>query len=114
MAALGEDHFILGSKITAITAEQLQRRILGIVRDNRRELILNVNVYGLNLAYEERWLRDFRNSAHIVYCDGAGVVLAARLLGRGLPGRITMADWIWPLASYCARNDLSIFFLGAA
>jgi N-acetylglucosaminyldiphosphoundecaprenol N-acetyl-beta-D-mannosaminyltransferase len=49
----------------------------------------------------------------MVFSDGAGVVLAARILGKHLPGRITYADWAWQLASFAERENLSLFFLGA-
>jgi N-acetylglucosaminyldiphosphoundecaprenol N-acetyl-beta-D-mannosaminyltransferase len=104
--------YILGSKLTAITPSGLHECIANAVADNRRELILNTNVHGINLAYRQRWLRDFRNGAGVVYCDGFGVVLGARLLGERIPGRITMADWLWELAGFCEQRRLSMYFLG--
>ena len=33
--------------------------------------------------------------AELVFCDGAGVVLGARLLGQRIKRRITYAEWMW-------------------
>jgi N-acetylglucosaminyldiphosphoundecaprenol N-acetyl-beta-D-mannosaminyltransferase len=76
-------------------------------------VIANVNVHCLNLTYRNRWLRDFLNNASVVFCDGAGVVLGARILGDRLPGRITPADWIERLAEIAAQRGFTLFFLGS-
>ena len=104
---------MLGVGIDPITADGLQAAIRRLVGDDRLALVLNVNVHCLNLCYEDPALRDFLNSADVVFCDGAGVMLAARLLGRRIPARITYADWAWRLAAFAEAEGLSIFLLGA-
>lgn len=96
-----------------LTVAELHARILGIVREGGHALVLHVNVHGLNLCYRDPGLRSFFGTAPVVFCDGAGVVLAARILGRCLPERITYADWAWQLAGFAERENLSLFFLGA-
>jgi N-acetylglucosaminyldiphosphoundecaprenol N-acetyl-beta-D-mannosaminyltransferase len=103
---------ILGVHVGAWSAEALQAAILKAVKQRDRALILNVNAHALNLAYEQPWLRNFFNRAEIVFPDGYGVVLAARLLGAPFRFRITYADWFWQLAAFCQRNGLSLYFLG--
>jgi N-acetylglucosaminyldiphosphoundecaprenol N-acetyl-beta-D-mannosaminyltransferase len=49
----------------------------------------------------------------LVFCDGAGVMLGARLLGHHIPERITYADWIWQLAEFAEPRGFTFFFLGA-
>jgi N-acetylglucosaminyldiphosphoundecaprenol N-acetyl-beta-D-mannosaminyltransferase len=70
------------------------------------------NVHVLNTAWKDRDLRAILNQATLVYCDGAGVALAARLLGQRLPGRMTGADWIETLCRACADLGTSLYFLG--
>lgn len=103
---------LLGNKITCITAAELNEEVSRIIRANQKELILHTNIHGINLALQEGWLREFRNSAHIVFSDGHGPVLGAALLGESIPGRIPITDWIWDFCSYCAVNNFSLFFLG--
>jgi N-acetylglucosaminyldiphosphoundecaprenol N-acetyl-beta-D-mannosaminyltransferase len=70
------------------------------------------NVHVLNTACRDPELRLVLNQADLVYCDGSGVVLGARILGRHLPGRMTGADWIHDLCATCQKRGLSLYFLG--
>jgi N-acetylglucosaminyldiphosphoundecaprenol N-acetyl-beta-D-mannosaminyltransferase len=93
--------------------EELHTEIEKLVRGGEHGLVLNVNAHCLNLCYEDPKLRNFLNGAEVVFCDGAGVMLAARMLGRRVPERITYADWIWHLADFAAARGFSLYFLGA-
>ena len=96
-----------------VTVAELHARILGFVREGGHALVLHANVHGLNLCYRDPGLRSFFNVASLVFCDGSGVMLAARILGERIPERITYADWTWQLAAFAEREGLSLFFLGA-
>jgi N-acetylglucosaminyldiphosphoundecaprenol N-acetyl-beta-D-mannosaminyltransferase len=104
---------ILGVGVDPLTVEELHAEIGRLVRDGERGLVLNVNAHCLNLCYEDPELRGFLNGAEVVFCDGAGVMLAARILGRRIPERITYADWAWRLAALAAAERYSLYFLGA-
>lgn len=104
---------VLGVRVHALSVAELHARMDGIIREGRKALVLHANVHGLNLAARHPWMRDFLNQAEIVFCDGAGVRLGARVLGQRLPPRITYADWIWQLAGFLARERHAIFLLGA-
>lgn len=104
---------VLGVEVDSIDVAELHERILSIVRKGEHALVLHVNAHGLNLCYRDPTLRSFFNAAAVVFSDGAGVVLAARILGEYLPERITYADWAWQLADFAERENLSLFFLGA-
>jgi N-acetylglucosaminyldiphosphoundecaprenol N-acetyl-beta-D-mannosaminyltransferase len=104
---------VLGVGVDPLTVEELHAEIERLVRDRKCGLVLNVNAHCLNLCYEDPKLRDFLNGAEVVFCDGAGVMLAARILGRRIPGRITYADWAWQLAGFAEARNFSLYFLGA-
>jgi len=103
---------LLGVRVHALTLIQLHQLLADAVTRDAHSLVLNVNVHCLNLAYDHAWLQGFLNDAPLVFCDGAGVMLGARLLGRSIPERITYADWIWQLAEFCERQQFTMFFLG--
>jgi len=103
---------ILGVFVTAITIPQLHERLRHYVERGRKALVLNANAHGLNIAWGQDWYREFMNEADIVFCDGAGVQLAARLLGSKIPQRITYSEWMPQLANLAERQGYSFYFLG--
>lgn len=103
---------ILGVRVDPITIAQLHQCMAEFINNNEHALVLNVNVNCLNLSYEHPWLKTFLNQAEIVFCDGSGVQLAAKILGYSIPERITYADWMWELAEFSAGSGFSMFFLG--
>ncbi len=104
---------VLGVGVDPVTVVELHAKILDFVRDGGHDLVLHANVHGLNLCYRDPRLRSFFNAASLVFCDGSGVMLAARILGERIPERITYADWMWQLAAFAEREGLSLFLLGA-
>jgi N-acetylglucosaminyldiphosphoundecaprenol N-acetyl-beta-D-mannosaminyltransferase len=104
---------VLGVGVDPLTVEDLHAEIEHLVRGGERSLVLNVNAHCLNLCHEDPALRGFLNGAEVVFCDGAGVMLAARILGMRIPERITYADWAWRLAAFAAAQGFSLYFLGA-
>lgn len=104
--------WVLGVGVDRISAEGLHGEVARLVR-RRGGIVLNVNAHCLNLCHEAEELRRFFAGADVVFCDGAGVRLAARMLGGRLPERITYADWLPRLASLAEEREFSLFFLGA-
>jgi N-acetylglucosaminyldiphosphoundecaprenol N-acetyl-beta-D-mannosaminyltransferase len=104
---------LLGVRIHALALDQLLDIVAQAILARRKALIANVNVHGLNLAYQLPWFRAFLNHADLVYCDGFGVKWGARLLGATIPQRYTPPDWIALLGKLCVEQGFSLFFLGA-
>jgi len=98
--------------VDRVTVEELHAEVARLVR-RRGGIVLNVNAHGLNLCHGDEELRRFFAAADVVFCDGAGVRLAARILGGRLPERITYADWLPRLAALAEERGFSLFFLGA-
>ena len=104
---------VLGVGVDPVTPEGLNASISRFVDARAHALVLNVNAHGLNLAQDHAWLRSMLNSADLVFCDGAGVQFAARMLGEEVPQKITYAEWMWQLAEMAAARGYRLFFLGA-
>lgn len=109
----GDAVSVLGVRIHILPVEGLLSTLEQIVRRGGRAIIANVNVHAMNLSYELPWFRRFLNQCELVFCDGFGVKLGARLLGYRIPHRYTPPDWIGRLAETACRSDLTLFFLGA-
>lgn len=74
--------------------------------------INNVNVHAMNTAWRDPTFRDILNASDLVFVDGAGVRVGARLIGQELGERLTPADWIDELLDICARRNWPVFWLG--
>ena len=103
---------IIGLKVQSHVQPELNEAIGSIILSGGHAVVPNVNIHFANLAYRRPWLREFFNSAPLNFCDGAGIQLAARLLGQRIGERITYGDWFDSLAAYCQARNFSLFFLG--
>ena len=104
---------LLGVTIDPLSLDALLDRMQASLRTGARQRICYVNAHALNLATEQPTFRTILNRADIVFCDGYGVVLGARLTGQRLPHRFTPPDWIDDLCRRCRDGGWSIFLLGA-
>jgi N-acetylglucosaminyldiphosphoundecaprenol N-acetyl-beta-D-mannosaminyltransferase len=82
------------------------------IEERQPTVVLYANVHGINLAQMDARLAATYRQADLVFCDGQGVRLGARLLGCHLPERYTPPDWIDILAQQCAERHYRMFLLG--
>jgi N-acetylglucosaminyldiphosphoundecaprenol N-acetyl-beta-D-mannosaminyltransferase len=81
--------------------------------EHRTRRVMYVNAHVVNQSRATSGLADALRRADLVYCDGYGVRLAARVLGRPVPHRMTGADWIWNLAQLCEAGGHPLYLLGS-
>lgn len=74
--------------------------------------IFNVNIHALNLAYENGQFRDSLNDADLVFSDGYGANLGAKLLGENIGARMTCADFFDEIFAICEKEKIRVFLLG--
>ena len=104
---------VLGVRVHTLSLEDVIGHILRTVDEGNRAIVAYANVHAINLAFGHAEFRGFLNSADVVFCDGQGLRLGARLAGLRIPNRFTPPDWIHQLASECAKRGFSIYLLGA-
>lgn len=92
---------------------QLMDSALEAVRRAASITVLYVNVRCLNVAYVDASYAAILDRADLVYCDGTGVRLGARLVGLPIPQRMTGADWIHDLCRLAVRENVSLFLFGS-
>lgn len=103
---------ILGIRVDSISRRCLIRSVEDFVASSSRSRVIYANVHVLNVAYHDSELRRILNQASLVYCDGAGIKLGARILGKHLPERMTGADWIHDLCQTCQKTGMTLYLLG--
>lgn len=104
---------ILGIEIDDLNKNELIETIVNSINQINKCVISNVNIYAMNLSYENRWYRDFLNNSFINFCDGFGVSLGAKILGSNIKNRNTPPDWIPNLSAECSKNKITLGFIGS-
>ncbi len=104
---------ILGVHLDVIDKSGLHQAIGASIAGGGKDVYAYANIHAINLAQQLPRFKTFLNSAHIVYCDGEGVRLGARVLGFTLPPRVVLTYWAWDLCTFCLDRGYSMFFLGA-
>ena len=96
-----------------ITVHQLIPYIISQAKLDRKTVISNVNIRAMNFACSVPGFRKFINSSDLVFCDGFGVILGAKMHGHNIQKthRMTCPDYIEDLAQACETSGASIFLL---
>ncbi len=102
----------LGVSLDRLNADGLLERVIGYSNAMMRRKIMYLNADCVMLALRDREYMAILNRADLVYADGIGVVLGARLFGERLPGRMTGADFMPGFCDKFEKSGLSIYLLG--
>ena len=105
---------LLGLPLSQLTRNDFLGCIRSSLKKQDRLLIGYANIYGLNLAWEQDSFRQALKSFDIVFCDGFGLMLGARLTGQNIPERYTPPDFIDALMQIIQEQNGSLYLLGAA
>jgi N-acetylglucosaminyldiphosphoundecaprenol N-acetyl-beta-D-mannosaminyltransferase len=104
---------LLGTRFHKLQVHELIEYIVEAAQVEKKSIVGNVNVRAMNFAYQLPWYRQFLNRCDLVFCDGFGVLLGAKLLGYRVQPcyRMTCPDYIETLARACERENVSLFLL---
>lgn len=104
---------LLETRFHKVRVNELIEFVTKAAKLDKKTVVGNVNVRAMNFAYEFPWYRDFLNKADLVFCDGFGVLLGAKLEGYSVQSvhRMTCPDYIENLALACEKQDVSLFLL---
>lgn len=104
---------IAGVRVDAMDLRRLHAYIHHAIVRGWTVPVLNANVQAVVLANRDPEFARILEDAPVVFCDGSGVRLGAKILGEELPPRITYADWIHELAPFLRDQGHSIYLLGS-
>jgi N-acetylglucosaminyldiphosphoundecaprenol N-acetyl-beta-D-mannosaminyltransferase len=108
-----DEVILLKTRFHKLTVHDLIDYVVNAAKLEKKTIVGNVNVRAMNFACELPWYRDFLNNADLVFCDGFGVILGAKLQGYSLESehRMTCPDYIENLALACEQQNVSLFLL---
>lgn len=101
--------------IDRITLDEAATQIIAALRRQSARkplLVMGPNAQLVTLAQRNPTFLKALNTASLNIPDGISVVLAAKLLGRPTPARVTGGDLMERLCLESARHNLRVFFLG--
>jgi N-acetylglucosaminyldiphosphoundecaprenol N-acetyl-beta-D-mannosaminyltransferase len=106
---------ILGLPVHPITYDGLLTQIGTWVRDGERaHHICTINPEFMIAAMGDGLFRSILHRCDLCVPDGIGLLIAARLLGKRLPERVTGSDGVPIIAERAAREGWRLYLLGAA
>lgn len=104
---------LMGVRLDPVTMPQAMAEAERFIREDRPHMIVTTDATGFMKAQDDPEFRSIVNQADLVTPDGAGVVLAARLLNIPLAARCSGCDMVSALCGVAARLDRPVFLLGA-
>jgi N-acetylglucosaminyldiphosphoundecaprenol N-acetyl-beta-D-mannosaminyltransferase len=103
----------LGISIDILNTTDLCSRVLEFIENDNKIKVMYVNVDCMIQALSNRAYKSNLNRADLVYADGVGVVLGAKIFGYKLPQRSTGADFFPEFCRTFASRGLRIYLLGS-
>src|SRR5262249_1856969 len=100
------------TNLTQKAAVALIRRWVA-ARDECSRSVFIANAHTLNLASEHPWYRDILRRADVVFGDGTGVRLAARLRGVRMCANLVGTDLVPRLMAESLSDGVRYYLLGA-
>jgi N-acetylglucosaminyldiphosphoundecaprenol N-acetyl-beta-D-mannosaminyltransferase len=105
---------VLGVEVDALSMTDLTAIVAEAIEHRRRIVVANHNLHSIYLYHHDAKMRAFYATADHIYVDGMPIVVFGRLLGKplGREHRVTLADWMGPLAGAAAEHGWRVFCLG--
>lgn len=104
---------ILRVNIDRLDMQGAVERVKNLLKEDSPSLIVTPNSEMLAAAAEDAELARVLNSADLAVPDGAGVILASKIMGDKLPERVAGFDLITELFAQLEKEDCSFYFLGS-
>lgn len=105
---------VLGVPVVCATVEEGLAEIDRLAREAAPALVTYVNAHSLNLAGRDAEYGRLLREKFLVFKDGVGVGIAARMLGGTFPKNITFTDFSPLVLRLAAERKWRVFFLGCA
>ena len=107
--------FFAGLPVDSVSIKEIAPELIRLAKNPKDQpyFVTYLNAHCANLALEDKKYRKILKQADLVYADGFGIVLAARLFGYKLQGRLTAKDFFDDFCQKVQKDGLSLYFLGA-
>ncbi|RJX26840.1 MAG: glycosyltransferase [Dethiobacter sp.] len=104
---------ILGVPVSCLTMRQAVENVCRAWNGGRAFHVVTANAEMLYRCSKDKVLAEIVKAADLVTADGAGVVLASRILGSPAPQRVAGFDLMVACLKEAARSSVPVYFLGS-
>lgn len=104
---------ILGIPVNRLTMRQAVGNVCRAWEESRTLHVVTANAEMLYRCRKDKALAEIVKTADLVTADGAGVVLASRILGSPVPERVAGFDLMVECLKEAAGRSLPVYFLGS-
>jgi len=105
---------ILGVNVSSISKDELNNLVTNCIKDKQKMQICITPVNSVLAALKEPQVLQVYNNAEVVLCDSVPLKWASSFLNTPIQERITGLDFLPDVVELCAKNNFSIFLLGAS
>ena len=103
---------VLGLKFDSMTMDEALSRAEALLRGDKAAYVVTPNAEIAYEALHDVQLREMLNGADLMLPDGAGVVLASKLLRTPVKQKVAGVDFAAGLLGILERNGESLYLLG--
>lgn len=117
MYTLNDKELILGIGVTLLSLGDVVGKVCQIIEgEEKQKVIVTANPHSIILSRRDKEFSQALNRADICLPDGAGVVMASKLLGGSIRERIAGPDLFTVFCEFAHRNSrhLRYFFIGSS
>ncbi len=113
VAEQGMRRRILGIRVDNISLEYALGRIEAFLRDGETHMIITPDSPAILTALEDEEYRKILDEADMVVPDGIGIVIAGRLLGQPISGRLPGIELMGAILRRASFHGRRVFLVGA-
>ena len=103
---------VMGLKFDSMTMDEALSRAEALLRGDKAAYVVTPNAEIAYEALHDGQLREMLNGADLMLPDGAGVVLASKLLRTPVKQKVAGVDFAAGLLGILERNGQSLYLLG--
>ncbi|MDD3925041.1 MAG: WecB/TagA/CpsF family glycosyltransferase [bacterium] len=104
---------IMDVKVSHVNMDEALHQVEDFIKTKRPHVVITPNAPAIMQARDDEQLKDIINRADLVTPDGAGVLLASRLLQHPLQDRVAGIDLLNAICAMAAGKGYSVYMLGS-
>jgi len=104
---------ILGIPVDSITMQEALEKVMSFLGKDKPHAVYTPNAEIIMAARRDPFLAGILRQADMLTADGAGVVLASRILGNPLPEKVSGIDLVKGMLPLCVKLNARFFFFGS-